>query len=238
MFTAGPVTTLKERSGVRVKFDQTLTLTVTDAICDPCNTGWLKATGELVMPYAAEAMAGLDIVLTRTQTRQLAAWAVERALMFELAMRQHRERWFAPASNLEWLYAHRDDPIPPPGSQVYAARLDRPESLPAWSATGSWPDTDVLEDREGYTSSFSIGHLLFAVFGQDFGPDALSIRGQPLARLELPPRYGGYLVPLWPDSDELTVWPPRATLSREDLPGFADWSDVRTARLARKGAPP
>lgn len=232
VFTTGTSKLLQ--GDTQVRSDETLTLTVTDAVCAECNTGWMKRLGERVIPDASHGMAGNVIVLTPARARVLATWAVERALLFELALREHRKPFFAPASNFRWLYEHREDPTPPPGAQVFMAYLDgdaEQKILVAWNATGSWPATDELVEPQGYIASFSIGHLLFSVFGQDFRePDHLARDGGPLGSLELPARYGGYLVPLWPDPDELTTWPPRNALTRDDLHGYAAWRDLTITR--------
>jgi len=221
----GPVQITKRRTGERVRYDQTLTLVVTDAVCAACNSGWMKRLGERAADDAGAAMVGQTIALTKTRARTLATWAVERSMLFELALKEAREGWFAPDSNLHWLYTHRDDPTPPIGSQVWMAYLDATTALPAWSATGSWPDW--LEKPEGYISCFSLGCAIFLVSGQDFRePDHRTVDGRPLARLELPSRYGGYVVPIWPDPDELVVWPPRSGLPPEGLSEFGNLADA------------
>jgi hypothetical protein len=72
--------------------------------------------------------------------------------------------------------------------------------------------------------------LLFLVFGQDFTADLRAVDGRDLGRFELPPRYDGYLVPIWPDPGELTVWPPRRAIARKDLSAFAQWADAKVLR--------
>jgi hypothetical protein len=225
----GPVEITKRSTGERVRYDQTLTLVVSDAVCVECNGGWMKRLGERVIEDVEAAIFGKAIALTPDRARILATWANERALMFELALKEARERWFAPSSNLRWLYAHRDDPTPSAGCQVWMAYLDATTALPAWSATGSWPDW--LEQPEGYISCFSLGCAIFLVSGQDFRePDHRAIDGRSLARLELPSRYGGYVVPIWPDPDELVVWPPRFGLPPEGLTGFGNMADAVVRR--------
>jgi len=154
--------------------------------------------------------------------------------MFELALADQRHDVHAPVSSLRWLYDHRDDPVPPPGAQITMSFIDAPESLPAWHAVGSFHPNE-LENPEGKAygsmAAFSIGHAVFTVFLQDFrGPDHRALDGRPLARFEFPSRYGGYLVPLWPDPDLLTIWPNRLGLTIADRHGFAAWQDVKISR--------
>lgn len=230
VFTTGPVTVTRGSSAERIRYDETLTLTVTDAVCRDCNTGWLRQIGDRVASDAGAAMRGEHLVLTAKRAQVLAAWAVERALLFELALKDElAEAWYAPASNLRWLHRNALAPSPPPGAQVFMGYLRAPESLPAWHVTGSYP---AGEDKRGYVVSFSIGHLVLVVFGQDFlEPDLIAPDGDVLGRFELPGHYAGFLVPLWPDPASLVVWPPRRHLDRAELPGFADWTQAQFVRV-------
>lgn len=235
VFRTGEITRRKGGAeGVPVKTDETLTLIVRDAVCGPCNGGWMRILGERVMTDAGEAMAGLHIALTPERARVLATWATDRALMFELALAHERHDVHAPPSNLRWIYEHRNDPEPPPGAQVSMAVLADAMSLPAWHAIGSFHPLELEQpeaDPDGSLAAFSIGHVVFLVFLQNFRePDRLTLDGRQLGRFEFPPRYGGYLVPLWPDPDKLTVWPPRFGLTIADLKGFAAWTDIIVSR--------
>ena len=67
-------------------------------------------------------------------------------------------------------------------------------------------------------------------FGQDFREsDDHAPEGRALGRLELPGRFGGYVVPIWPDPDELIVWPPAYGLSMADL---AEWEVANLLSVA------
>jgi hypothetical protein len=78
---------------------------------------------------------------------------------------------FVPESSLRWLYDHRDNPVPPPGSRVWLACLDT--NTTASHSTTLWLGNKI-EDPEAYVTTFAIGHLVVQVFGQDFRgePDA------------------------------------------------------------------
>jgi hypothetical protein len=225
----GPVEITDRLTRDRFRYDQTLTLVVNSAVCDLCNGGWLNLIGERVRPDIRSAIVGSPVAMTASSARVLATWAAERALLFELAMREAGAGGYTPESCLRWLYAHRDDPIPPPGTQVWMAYLDATTALPAWSVIGSWPEG--LEQPEGYTSTFSLGCVVFLAFGQDFREsDHHAPDGRSLGRLELPSRFGGYLVPIWPDPDELIVWPPIYGLSTDDLTQVANLLSVAVVR--------
>jgi len=163
--------------------------------------------------------------LTANRARVLATWATERALLFELALRDAGKSNYAPASCFRWIHAHRHDPTPPPGTQIWMAYLDATTALPAWSITGSWPEGS--ERPEGYLSTVGLGCVVFLVFGQDFrGSDHLARDGRALARLELPGRFGGYVVPIWPETPELIVWPPALGLAMDDRSEVANLLSV------------
>jgi hypothetical protein len=212
----GPVEITDRETRDRFRYDQTLTLVVNSAVCRDCNGGWMKRLGERVMPDIGPAIVGDFIALTAGRAQILASWVVERALLFDLAFEEGGGSGkFAPPSCLRWLYARRDDLMPPPGTQVWMAYLDATTKLPAWSVIGSWPER--LEKPDGYLSAFSLGCVVFLVFGQAFREsDHHALDGRPLGQLVLPGRFSGYLVPIWPDPDELVVWPPRLGLSAVD----------------------
>jgi hypothetical protein len=243
VFQTGSVTRRKGGADGRpVRTDQTLTLKVRN-VCQSCNGGWMRILGERVMADAAEAMAGLHIALTPERSRALAAWATDRALMFELALAHERHAVHAPPASLRWLSDHRDDPEPPPGAQISLAILHDAVSLPAWHSVGSFYPLELEQtegNSDGSLAAFSIGHVVFLVFLQHFREsDHLTPDGRALCRFEFPSRYGGYLVPLWPDPDPLTVWPPRFALTIGDLHGFAEWTDIKVTRpvLPRQQTP-
>jgi hypothetical protein len=225
----GPVEITDRQTGDRFRYDQTLTLVVNDAVCQDCNTGWLRELGESVRPDVTSAILGSPVALTSARARTLATWATERALLSELALREARVAKYAPASCLRWVYAHRDDPTPPPGTQIWMAYLDATTAFPAWSITGTWPEG--LQQPEGYISTFSLGCVVFLAFGQDFREsDHHAPDGRALGCLELPGRFGGYVVPIWPYTDELIVWPPTFGLSRQDLTEVARLLSVAKVR--------
>jgi len=226
----GPVEITDRQTGDRFRYDQTLTLVVNDAVCVECNGGWLRLLGERVKPDVSSAILGGPVAMTSIGARALATWAAERALLFELALRDAGIAKYAPESCLRWIHTHRDDPTPPPGTQIWMAYLDATTALPAWSITGSWPEG--LEQPEGYISTFSLGCVVFLAFGQDFREsDHHAPDGRALGRLELPGRFGGYVVPIWPDPEELIVWPPAFGLSMDDLTEVANL--LSTAKIRR-----
>jgi hypothetical protein len=222
----GPVTITDRDTGERLAYDETLTLVVNAAVCGPCNHGPLNRLGASVRTDVTDMILGNPVVLTPARARRLAAWITERALLLGLARYETRDdvaiRWVGdrPAASFRWLNEHSADSVPPPGTQVWIAYLDAMTNLPAWSLIGTWPES--LKEPDGYLCAVSIGCFLFIAFGQDFREsDHHAPDGRSLGHLELPPRFGGYVVPIWPDPDELVVWPPAFGLSTADLPEIA-----------------
>jgi len=231
----GPIEIVDRGTGKRLQYDQTLTLVVNSAVCAECNGGGLKRLGERVQTDVTDMILGRKVALSRARATYLATWATERALLMGLARHEARDdiaiRWAGdrPASAFRWLDAHSDNPMPPPGTQVWVAYLDAMTSLPAWSVIGTWPES--LEQPDGYLCAVSIGCLLFIAFGQDFREsDHHAPNGRPLGRLELPSRFGDYVVPVWPDPDELVVWPPAVGFSNADLGEIARLFTISTVR--------
>jgi hypothetical protein len=105
-------------------------------------------------------------------------WVVDKtALLYVMPLHLQNGEGFVPESSLRWLYDHRDNPVPPPGSRVWLACLDT--NTTASHSTTLWLGNKI-EDPEAYVTTFAIGHLVVQVFGQDFRgePDA----GRPGAR--------------------------------------------------------
>ncbi len=231
----GPITISDRQTGERLQYDQTITLVVNAAVCGPCNGGPLKRLGESVKADVSDMILGKPVALTQARATRLGAWVTERVLLLGLARYEVRNdiaiRWVGdrPAASFRWLHEHSDAPSPPPGSQVWIAYLDARTSLPAWSVIGTWPES--VEPPDGYLCAVSIGCFLFIVFGQDFREsDDHAPDGRPLATLGLPGRFGGYLVPIWPDLDELVVWPPAFGFSNDDLGEIARLFTISTVR--------
>ena len=241
----GPIEITDRRTNARLRYDQTLTLASNSAVCRECNSGHMSRLEQRVRRDAGQMIVGEPVALTRPRAQAISAWITERVLLMALATNEIRERRREPPqsrwvgeksrSTFEWLYAHRDEPSPPPGTQVWLAYLDATTRLPAWSLVGTWPE--AADTPDGYLCGFSIGCLLVLAFGQDFRKaDHLAPDGRALGRLELPREFAGYLVPTWPEPDELAVWPPRFGLANTDLTEVGRL--LTTAIVKRQTHPP
>ncbi len=216
-----------------------LYLALKDGVCRTCNNGWLSRLENRVKPWLAPAIRGEAMALAPETQPAVAAWACGKALLIELAMRQWRKAFYAPESNLRWLYEHRDDPIPPPGSQVWLAHVDaefgEANSLTGFNKAALAPERPA--DPEVYLATFAVGYLVLQVAGQDFRePDHLSRTGESLMELARPDTLLPFLRSVWPQRDDLVVWPPSHGLRKTDLPRFGNWDDTiyvrrRTVRI-------
>jgi len=234
IWATGATTLTRTKGSVRRAHSITgLTWILRHSICRECNNGWMSGLEDALRDYLLPAMRGLSSVLTVEVQRLAAAWAVEKALLFELrAAEAGGQVTFAPESNLQWLYDHRDAPTAPPGSQVWIAavdaRLGTADAQPGWHTVST--STPPME-RDFYAVTFQVGYLVFQVGGQDFGETGHDPRsGQPLAILQRPDWLLPYVNSIWPERFETISWPRSARLKLEDLPRFASWEDTIAAR--------
>ncbi|MFN8629836.1 MAG: hypothetical protein U0838_05775 [Chloroflexota bacterium] len=220
-----------------------LTWILRDRVCGECNNGWMARLEDGVSPFLLPAMLGQPVVLEPEAGRRIAFWSAKTALLFQLkAASAQGQSALAPASNLEWLYAQRADPLPPPGCQVWLAstdaRLGTAEAQVGWhTATTSLPPLD----GRLFITVFAVGYLVVKVSGQAFdvatskAPD-----GGDLLQMALPERYLTSVRSIWPARAEAVAWPPSSRIPTETLGEFArgDGSTVlrRTeARIPRVG---
>lgn len=210
-----------------------LTWILRRSVCRDCNTGWMSRLENALQDYLLPAMRGQPIILTPETQRLAAAWAVEKALLFELkAAEDGGQVTFAPGSNLRWLYDHRDAPTAPPGSQVWIAavdaRLGTADAQPGWHTAST---SLAPMDRDFYAVTFQVGYLVFQVAGQDLGEPAHDPgAGQPLAILQRPDWLLPYVNAIWPARSETITWPRSSRLTTDDLRRLASWEDTIAGR--------
>lgn len=216
-------TFVREYTGLRVKLP---------GVCVSCNTGWMSRLENTVKPWLSPAIRGEEIVLAMPQQRVVAFWAAKTALLYELAMRKRRAAMPLPDSNLRWIYEHRNDQKPIPGSFVWLAALD-PDNTSAHDkeryTVSDQVTSSLRHDGKGsgsdwafanYLVTFTIGCLVVQVFGQDFSDDTHSPDGRPLAILFPPSSIESFQVRLWPRPDHVVIWPAPNTLTTITLNEF------------------
>jgi hypothetical protein len=107
-------------------------------------------------------------------------------------------------------------------------------SLVSWSYAGG-VFTDELEPPNAYLAHFSIGCLVFTVFGQDF--EFFANAGRQLMRCTPPPRFRHHLRSIWPNFKPVRAWPGARQFTRADLTDFCDWRDARFETPSRITVP-
>ncbi|MFI5258887.1 MAG: hypothetical protein ACHQ01_04670 [Candidatus Limnocylindrales bacterium] len=235
LWATGPTVITRAKLGEQRRNTTTgLTWILRRSVCCVCNSGWMSTYLEKpVKDWLLPPMRGQRIEFMPETQRLVAAWAVKTALMFELKAKEDgRQVAVAPESNLTWLYDHRTDPVPPPGSQVWIAAVDA--GLGTAGAQPGWHMVTTSmspNDMEFYFVTFAVGNLVFQVAGQDFRqPDHLTRTGQSLAILQRPDWLISYLTAIWPERSDLVRWPLSTQLKRSELSAFASGKGTIAAR--------
>lgn len=208
-----------------------LTVKARKALCESCNTGWLRLMEDAAGPILGPAMRCEPITLADDQRALIGYWATAKALLIDEAYRQTRGGVPPPSSHLRWLNDHRDAREPPPGTHIWIAGMNAMSGndfVPSWASSGqirhSDPGIDPDTADTSYVAAFSVGCLVIQVIGQDFREsDHRSPSGLPLARIIPFRKIAPYLIPIWPEGDPVTVWPPDHILQARDWPAFAEW---------------
>jgi hypothetical protein len=210
--------------GRRSRAHQTLNVVLADAVCCKCNGGWMKSLEDDFVEFIGpQIRAEGRLALNPSACERVATWAVKTGLLLEI---YHAalglDNTFAPENNRRWLAEHVS---PPPRSEVWIGQYDFRKGHLHWSQPGS-----LLAEVTGgpivpvaYTSPFSIGFLVFYVFGHD-----LSITGPgDFASLNPPEWFREAFVKLWPRSDDLAFWPPYKRFDSDALVGLQSWIGAR-----------
>ena len=213
-----------------------MTVVARKALCKSCNSGWLAGLEKDVGRLLAPAMRGDPIKLSSDQQRLIAFWATKTSLLIEVAYHQWRADGVMPASHLRWLYEHRADRQPPPGTVVWLASLNPwlgDDFVPTWCSSGTLrsrdPGGDPDRTNDSYVATFSVGCLVFQVIGQDFREsDHHTPTGLPFVIVIPPRKLTPYLLQIWPKLYPVASWPPNYLVLAEGWPEFADWYGTLT----------
>ena len=240
MLAIGPTNVTRGEAQSHVRTDTGLSVVLRKRVCQSCNTGWLSMLERRVERWVAPALVGQKIALAPATQRIVAAWAVKQALLLEWTMRQMRSPTYVPESNLRWLYEHRDDPVAPPGCQVWVAAVDAQlgtaDSLAAWNMAASAGEDPNNPDQ--FFATFSAGYFVVQVAGQDFREGGhLTRAGKPLLTFARPDELLPFLISIWPGRDDLIVWPPLYGFRRTDLRRLAQWGATVGQRFVRVKIP-
>jgi hypothetical protein len=214
---------------------QALNITLHDAICAECNSGWLgRQLEQPVRPVLAPmAVSARPTILSPANLTLIATWAVKTVLLLELAFRQrHPARRPAggyPASRAElaWLRARTE---PPPRSRVWLGCWDCQQAMPVRYTPASAPLPAPDDTRiDGQLATFTLGFVAFQVFtaGQY---DAAQWTDH------LPRSLTPALARIWPPSGtpQDLLWPLQA-FAANDWDRLATWDGALRRRTG--GAP-
>jgi hypothetical protein len=212
---------------------QHLNITLADAICESCNTGWMRRLEAVVAPVLKPmAVNAQRTVLAPDVQVKIATWAVKTALLLELAFRQMYpgsrpvEGYVPSDPELAWLYA---EGVPPPRSRVWLGCWNCQQTAPLrYAPSGAPLPTSDGVRVTGQLTSFTLGFVAFQVFSVDFV--AADEHGARLWNDHVPPSLAEALVHIWPPLGKPASWPSPAFESQ-------DWERLVTwdGELRRSG---
>lgn len=171
------------------------------ASCEDCNHGWMNDLEMRVEPIILGPIRGESCVFTAFDQIALASWAFKTATMLDCSWRGR----VVPKQHYRYVYRYR---IPPPSVHIwvtYYAPGEGEEFHSAWAQrVGLNLESPSLGRRHGYRMTFSVGHMVFQLFGYD-GREELNvervIEGAPVPLLDV-------VRPLWPIVRLPLEWPP------------------------------
>jgi hypothetical protein len=166
----------------------------------------LEAAVQSFIVPALNGSGTLD--LSQSQCLQVARWATKIALLLELSLTWTNRGGYVPPDHLSWLHDHRS---PPPDTQVWLGAVDAENHLIFWSATSRWGFS--RDAPKGYVATFTIGYVLFQVFGRDLPGTEPDLPRSPMKQ---PSTLEEFLLPVWPGVSAFH-WPPTVGFHWEDL---------------------
>jgi len=175
-------------------------------VCPRCNQGWMSDLEGEVRQWLTPMLHGRGRTYYRGGLTVLATWAAKTALVigsragsmprapYEFLYRERR----ASESSSIWLGAFR------PGAYRFYRTF-----VPVHVS-----DTDAAAgETNAYSVTFTVGHAVFHVFGNESGRPGQYAIGPPLARR---------LQPIWPLPDGPVEWPPGRPLTEADLDALSN----------------
>jgi hypothetical protein len=251
-----PTTVTVGRENRFIRTDAGTTVVLHQGVCLKCNTGWMSALERRVQPLLLPAMTGQRMAWMPESQRDIAVWSVQKALLSSLAMRELGFSSFAPASTIHWLYEHRGEGLPPPGTQVWLAaveaHLGTSDALTGSITTG-WAPPSPREPRF-YFVTFSAGCLAIQVAGPVRGREKVPAGGQkpgtstwPLTGEDVDALGSAVVrflrtdsllttvVSIWPARTEPVMWPPGRVLTREVLTDLGEWEGTESEVVRQRG---
>jgi hypothetical protein len=223
--------TIQTSSGATTK-TQHLVVTLSDMVCETCNTGWMHDLEEKVRPFLKPLLKYKnDADLNITQQRDLARWAVMKVFLMEYVRRKRyplrtHTGYAASEPELAWLMREAD---PPPRSRVWLGAFDAEnkyavktgprllETRPLGSAQGVGGSVPM----HAHVSTLTIGCLLFQVFSLDFV--VAEARSVPQYDSDAPWPYSQALTRIWPIKEPTVHWPTTHHVTNEIFDKVVSW---------------
>lgn len=204
-----------------LKPETALNIVLSKAVCARCNNGWMsRVEKDFVRIFKHQLYSLKQRFVDSDGQKSTATWAVKVALLIQLytsAASGQQLGHFVPDSHLQWL---GKETSPPPETIVWIAAIHNPIGLAHCQPSSLATSRDTTPDA--YFVSFSVGHLLFNVFGPEFitTADGNRIRPQTLGP---PKRLAETLIEIWPGNSRDLMWPPMKPVLADELRALEDW---------------
>lgn len=172
------------------------------AVCEDCNTGWMRRWEDAVAPLIGSMIKGQPAQLTVDQQLTVATWAAMKAVVFEYAWSEDTVLTEADADVI------RTQDRPPASVQVRLAAIEMAGSPLRARGVG------YVDNRTGekiLCLTLTIGCLVVQVFG---GPGA-GTHGLQTSSMPRADR-----IRIFPPTTSAVRWPPPVILDDQTLPTF------------------
>ncbi|HEX4999194.1 MAG TPA: hypothetical protein VFY29_13285 [Terriglobia bacterium] len=202
----------------------------TRTVCRTCNNEWLSSfENRQVKPIATPLIAGNSKVLLRPDDQwKLSAWAYKMAMLAEVAIppNERPELYFTPAERKQF----RETTIAHERIRVFLSNY----KFGQHPAHAHLP-VHTFTEREGKRRSFDLKISTMTVGA--LGIQVVAVRSASSRELtyaseiefELLGKAKGAIVEVWPPSSAAVRWPPRETMTQQDIEDWTTmWAKPRT----------
>jgi hypothetical protein len=198
-----------------------LHIVLKNAVCKTtCNGGWMSGLEKsFVKTFGTQLSAPTPRRLDPSQQERTGRWAVKTGLLLALWTGVQNPPYYVPDDHLRWLPRHT---MPPPGTRVWLGAVHNPGSRIAYQRSAALA-MEMDEPPVAYFVTFSIGYLLFQVFGTEFIDRQRGGAHRELPTIDPPPSLREALTNIWPGNGQDAVWPPARTIETSALDEIAGW---------------
>jgi hypothetical protein len=182
--------------------------------CESCNHGWMSDFETRARELLADPICGIARSYPTNEQIAVAAWAFKTSCMLDCSWRGRT----MPEHHYRHLFRFR---VPPTSVHIWFtsyAPAKGEEFRSAWAKrVGLELAAPSIGRRHGYRLTFSVGHLVFHVFGH-VGSEKLHY---PTLTVPSGEQLSDFFRPVWPITELDVSWPPPS----DSAP--ADWSTSR-----------